>query len=91
LAEDAIVANAIAPLSLHPTSTSVINTAVNKDHHCCAAIDCRFHRRWQPLPPSTTNNNCWLLAVVIVDCVTAAMAIVGGSNSGRCRWRRQWD
>jgi hypothetical protein len=28
-----------------------------------------------------TNNNRWLLAVVVVDCVAAAMAIIGRSNS----------
>jgi hypothetical protein len=36
------------------------------------------------------NNDCWLLAVIVVNCVAAAMAIVDGGDSGRFRrwWRR---
>jgi hypothetical protein len=38
-----------------------------------------------------TNNNHWLLAVVIVDCVAAAMVVVNGSDSGHCQRRQRWD
>jgi hypothetical protein len=53
------------------------------------AIDRRFRWQWPSLPPSMTNNDRWLLAVVIVNCVAAAMVVVDGGNSGRCQWRQQ--
>jgi hypothetical protein len=56
-----------------------------------AANDRHFHQQWLPFPPSMTNNNHWLLAVVNVDCVAAAMVVVNGRDSGHHqRWRR-WD
>jgi hypothetical protein len=36
-----------------------------------------------PLPPSTTNNYCWLLMVLVIDCVAVVMVVVDGGNSGR--------
>jgi hypothetical protein len=38
------------------------------------------------LPPLTTNNDHWFLAVLIANCVAAAMVVVDGGNSGRCQW-----
>jgi hypothetical protein len=49
-----------------------------------AAINRCFHQQGLPLPLSMTNNDRWLLAVVIVDCVAAAMVVVDGRDRGRC-------
>jgi hypothetical protein len=59
-------------------------TAVNRSTNAVAIIDCRFCQQQPPLLPSTANNDRWLLAVVVVDYVAAAMAFVNGSNSGCC-------
>jgi hypothetical protein len=45
-----------------------------------ASINHRFRRQCSPLPPSTMNNDRWLLSVVLVNCLTAAMAIVDGGD-----------
>jgi hypothetical protein len=37
------------------------------------------------------NNDRWLLAVVLVNCVAAAMVVVDGGDSGHCQRRQQWD
>jgi hypothetical protein len=31
-----------------------------------------------------TNNDRWLLAVVVINCVAEAMVVIDGSNSGCC-------
>jgi hypothetical protein len=48
------------------------------------AINRRFHQRRPALPLSTTNNDCWLLVVIVFNCVAAAMVVVDGGNSGHC-------
>jgi hypothetical protein len=44
-----------------------------------------------PLPSTMTalavvdnKMDHWLLVVVVIDCVAAAMVVVNGGNSGRC-------
>jgi hypothetical protein len=54
------------------------------------AINRHFCWWWPPLPPLTMNNNHWLLAVVTIDWVKAAMAVVDSGNSGR-HWRQWWQ
>jgi hypothetical protein len=41
--------------------------------------------------PLLTNNNRWLLAAFIVECVAATMVAVDGSNSGCPLRQQQWD
>ena len=36
-----------------------------------------------------TNDNRWLLAVIVVECAAAAMVVVDGGDSGRRRRRPQ--
>jgi hypothetical protein len=43
------------------------------------------------LLPLTTNNDHWLLAVIVVDCVAVAMTVVDGGNSSHCQLWQQWD
>jgi len=31
-----------------------------------------------------TNNDRWLLAVIVVECAAAVMVVVDGGDSGRC-------
>ncbi len=35
------------------------------------------------------NDDRWLLAVIVIKCAAAAMVVVDGGDSGRCRWWRQ--
>jgi hypothetical protein len=81
LAEDTIVANAIASSSLHPTAASINETAVKEDHH---------HRgRNQPPLPST------MTAIAAVNNKKQPLASGGrrcqlcGSGNGDRQWQRQ--
>ena len=40
-------------------------------------------QQWPSPPLSMTNDDLWLLAVIIVNCLAAAMMVVDGGNSGR--------
>ncbi len=84
------------PMPLHhcpsiPLQPPLTTTTVNKDHHPCGCHWSPLRQGLPPLPSLMTNNNRWLLAVIIVNCVAAAMAVFDGSDSGHHQWWRQWN
>ncbi len=91
LAKDAIAVDATASSSLHPTAASFDDNAIAKDHHCHGCHWLTLPSTMTSLPPLTTNNDRWLLAVVVIDCVAAAMAVIDGRNSSCCWWQWRWD
>ena len=68
---------------MEPMEPIGINEGYSKDNIAAAAINCRCSQRWQPLLPLMVNKDCWLLAVVVINCAAAAMMVVNGGNSGR--------
>ena len=67
---------------MEPMEPIGINQGYGKDVIAAAAINCRCSQRWPPLPPLMTNDNRWLLAVIIINCAAAAMKYVDTGDSG---------
>ena len=53
-----------------------VNEGCSKDAIATAAINSWCSRRWPPSPPLMTNENRWLLVVIVINC--AAVAMIGG-------------
>ena len=58
---------------MEPMEPVGVNEGCGKDAIAAAAINRRSSRGWPPSPPSMTNDNRWLLAVILMNCAAAVM------------------
>jgi hypothetical protein len=59
-------------------------TPVDKNHHCCGRHQPPLLLTMTAIAAVDDKHDRWHLAVVVVNCVAAAMALVDGGNSGHC-------
>ncbi len=62
---------------MEPMELIGVNKGCGKDVIAAAAINCHCSPQWQPLLLLMTNDNRWLLVVVVINCVAVRTTTAG--------------